>query len=178
MTSTNAPQMESIRSKTVAMFSKIFVTKPELANKLEMHCLNFAILQAYEKKIERYMENPAFRTIYRTKVLSMHFNLTNPKNPELVKRVLEGGLKISQLVNMTHQEMFKDVWMDVINKMNRKEFLRVKESQAEVPEGLLQCSKCRSKRVHWFLKQTRAADESSSVYASCSACGKRWKFNP
>lgn len=45
----------------------------------------------------------------------------------------------------------------------------------EVEEGVLQCSKCGSKRTISFTRQTRSSDESTSVFAQCVECKQKWR---
>ena len=45
----------------------------------------------------------------------------------------------------------------------------------ETDEGVLQCSKCKSKRTISQSKQTRKSDEAISVFAICIECGHSWK---
>jgi transcription elongation factor S-II len=180
--------LEPRRAKALTVYTRIFTEHAQgqvpsdaialLAKKLEQHVYRFTIETAKEKKVPRYWQNDDFVSIYRTKALSMSFNLNNPSNPQLCAKMLAGEIKPSQLVQMSHREMFPGVWAEVESKIQRKEYLRLKHSNQEVPEGLLQCSRCRSKRVIWYMSQCRSADESSSIFATCSECNKKWKFNP
>ena len=43
-----------------------------------------------------------------------------------------------------------------------------------VEEGVLECRKCSSRRVFSFTKQSRGADESTTVYARCVECNSKW----
>jgi DNA-directed RNA polymerase subunit M/transcription elongation factor TFIIS len=47
----------------------------------------------------------------------------------------------------------------------------------EVEEGVLECSRCHSKRTISFQRQTRSADEMSTTFAQCVDCGKRWRHS-
>lgn len=46
----------------------------------------------------------------------------------------------------------------------------------EIEEGVIEC-KCGSKRTISFQKQTRSADEGSTTFAQCVACGAKWRHN-
>ena len=46
----------------------------------------------------------------------------------------------------------------------------------EVSEGVLECSKCGSKQTISTSKQTRAGDESTTVFAMCVKCNATWKI--
>ena len=141
------------RTNALGMLSK-FLERP-MAEELEKRIFAFSIKEAERSGIERYWENEQFRFIYRTKFLSVHFNLTDEKNPDLVAKVKSGEIKPKKLVTMTHREMFPERWVEVDNEIARKEFL--KDKKEEIPEGILQCGKCKSKRVRWMMQQTRSA---------------------
>jgi DNA-directed RNA polymerase subunit M/transcription elongation factor TFIIS len=47
----------------------------------------------------------------------------------------------------------------------------------EVEEGVLECSRCHSKRTISFQRQTRSADEMATTFAQCVDCGKRWRHS-
>ena len=41
-------------------------------------------------------------------------------------------------------------------------------------EAIVRCRRCGSAEVSWTEKQTRSADEASTVFASCQTCRNRW----
>lgn len=47
-------------------------------------------------------------------------------------------------------------------------------TKLEVVDGIFVCSKCGSKKVMSFSKQTKSGDESLSVFAMCSICKNKW----
>jgi DNA-directed RNA polymerase subunit M/transcription elongation factor TFIIS len=51
------------------------------------------------------------------------------------------------------------------------------QSPLEVEEGVIECGKCKSKRVFSYQKQTRGCDESSTTFAQCAKCGKQWTYS-
>lgn len=44
-----------------------------------------------------------------------------------------------------------------------------------LPEAGTKCSRCHSTDIHFNFKQTRSADEPTTVFCSCAQCGKRWR---
>jgi len=63
-------------------------------------------------------------------------------------------------------------------KKLRKE--KIKEKQEHLlkfsdNKSLLQCGRCKEFKVTYYQRQTRSADEPMSVFATCHACGKKWK---
>jgi DNA-directed RNA polymerase subunit M/transcription elongation factor TFIIS len=65
-------------------------------------------------------------------------------------------------------DYFKDV-RDTLDE--QQNFI---ENPFEVDEGVLECSKCGSKKTFSFSKQTRGGDEGTTVFAQCTNCGKKW----
>ena len=46
----------------------------------------------------------------------------------------------------------------------------------ELEEGVIECSRCGSKKTFSFSKQTRRADESATVFVRCANCGKSFRM--
>ena len=47
---------------------------------------------------------------------------------------------------------------------------------SHVPDAGIACGKCRSTDISFDFLQTRSADEGTTVYCTCTKCGKRWKM--
>ena len=125
---------------------------------------------------QRLWDNPLLRYRYTTKILSMEFNLKNPKNPGLRERVLSGTVTPVQLVSMSPYAMFPEMWEPVFERVAHKQLRRQLTVDVDsAPDGLLQCRKCRSKKTSFVQMQTRSADEPMTVFAYCLACQCRWK---
>lgn len=58
-----------------------------------------------------------------------------------------------------------------------KEYDTYIQTPLELEEGVLQCKKCKSKKVFSFQIQTRSADEPMTTIARCSKCGVGWTEN-
>ena len=61
-----------------------------------------------------------------------------------------------------------------IIKQEEEDYL---ENPIEVVEGVLECFKCKSKKVFSFSKQVRSADEPMSTFATCISCGNKWVYS-
>ena len=44
----------------------------------------------------------------------------------------------------------------------------------EVEEGILECKKCKSKKVFSFSKQVRSSDEPTTIFNECVKCKSKW----
>lgn len=51
------------------------------------------------------------------------------------------------------------------------------ENPFQVEEGIVQCKKCKSKRVFSHSKMCKSADEPMSVIAICCNCNLKWKID-
>ena len=47
---------------------------------------------------------------------------------------------------------------------------------SHVPDAGIACGKCRSTDISFDFLQTRSADEGTTVYCTCTKCGKRWRM--
>lgn len=63
---------------------------------------------------------------------------------------------------------------DIMDVDEMREYM---QSPLEVEEGVIECKKCKSKRVFSYQKQTRGCDESSTTFAQCAKCGKQWTYS-
>jgi DNA-directed RNA polymerase subunit M/transcription elongation factor TFIIS len=148
------------------------VSVSDLVGDIERSLFNWVISTADAKEIPKYWQCKEFRMLYKEKMRSLLFNIKNPKNPRLLQSLLEGQTTPERLLEMTPQEMDPELWKPYYDKIEARDLLR---SGNLVPEGILQCHRCKSKRVVWYQMQTRSADEPMTVFANCSECGKRWK---
>lgn len=81
----------------------------------------------------------------------------------------------------------KDCMNDIVNRKiywnnpcfdNYKECIVMKQDIAsQIEEGVLECFKCKSKKIISFQKQIRSADEGITTFSQCSECGNKWKNN-
>lgn len=145
----------------------------DITKGLEKAIYNFAIRTAEQKGVPKFWENKEFVVIYKEKLRSILFNIKNPKNPELLAKIKSKELTPKQLLAMKPEEMHPNLWEPVYQRIKMKEMIK---SGADVPEGLIQCGKCGSRRVAWYQLQTRSADEPMTVFCQCAVCSKRWKM--
>ena len=58
----------------------------------------------------------------------------------------------------------------------QKEYDDFLTNPPQLEEGVIQCSRCGSKKTFSFSKQTRRADESATVFVRCANCGKSFRM--
>ena len=51
------------------------------------------------------------------------------------------------------------------------------DDQSHVPDAGIRCTRCSSSDIAFEFLQTRAADEGTTVYCTCTSCQKRWRMN-
>ena len=63
-------------------------------------------------------------------------------------------------------------WQNQIDEQDR--FI---ETPFLVEESIIECKKCKSKRVFYYQRQVRSSDEGFSLFCTCISCGSRWREN-
>lgn len=53
---------------------------------------------------------------------------------------------------------------------------RVSAMEEGSVDSTIKCKKCGHDQVEWYTKQTRSADEGSTVFCTCKKCKARWKM--
>ena len=128
-----------------------------------------------EKRVPKFWDNTDFVLLYKEKLCSILFNLPNPSNPELLAMVVSKGITPKQLLAMSPQEMHPKLHKPVMRRLEMEDMIKTGQ-YGEVAEGMIQCAKCKSKRVIWYMAQTRSADEPATVFCTCPECSKRWRM--
>lgn len=143
---------------------------------------------ALASEIESCMRDklgPGNDTKYKNKLRSLLFNLKDAKNTELVTRVLCGSITAEKLVSMDAKDMASSEtkkWREEVTELKKMELMdnlsyqRYAYKDRELPDGLFECPKCKSKKTQYSEKQTRSADEPTTKFCHCSNCDYRWKF--
>lgn len=60
------------------------------------------------------------------------------------------------------------------DETERSHILEGDESES-LPETDEECSECGNDRAHWWMEQTRAADEPETRFFRCTECGHTWR---
>ena len=49
------------------------------------------------------------------------------------------------------------------------------EGLSELPKTKIMCPRCENNEAHWWMQQTRAADEPPTIFYKCTKCGYSWR---
>jgi len=114
---------------------------------------------------------------YKLKLMTLLFNLKDPKNEELRASVLSGEITPSRLCRMSSQEMATShmkEWRKQTEESFTKASLLVNEEENCPISETFRCDKCGARKTHSY-QQTRPKDKAMTSYLTCSGCGYQWK---
>lgn len=93
---------------------------------------------------------------YKTKLMSLCFNLKNPKNPDLRASLMNGGLSVQRLCTMQYHEMASDELKETRKKYEQYHLEAAKLIQMnQTSTDMFKCSKCQSRTTTYYQLQTR-----------------------
>lgn len=168
--------MEPVRGRVVRKFEGALGGDGVKARHLEVLLFNWTVRTCHRDRVPRFWSNPRFRYRYTTRALSLCFNLRHPRNPELGDRVRAGQLPLKAFAAMTPREMFPRLYEELEERRRaERERWTSRGKPDAVPDGLLTCRACKSRKTTYALAQTRSADEPMTAFVTCLNCGKRWK---
>eukprot|EP00899_Mesostigma_viride_P015819 jgi/Mesvir1/24238/Mv10944-RA.1 len=116
---------------------------------------------------------------YKAKYRTIHFNLKDPKNPDLRHRVLSGNLHPSTLLRLTPEEMASEAKRAENSRIRMAALNESLRGSNELQGGTtdqFRCGKCKQRKCTYFQMQTRSADEPMTTFVTCVNCNNRWKF--
>jgi transcription elongation factor S-II len=166
---------EEIRGKAKAMLD-VVVNDSKTSAFLEKATWNHAVEFCKRKDQELNWENFAFRNAYTQKILSVRYNLG--LRPDLLEKMKAGEHSIKAFVFAKPHEIAPEKWTEAFESAAKRALRYADASSADpetMPDGILTCGKCKSKKTTYYEMQTRSADEPMTAFCKCHACGNRWK---
>lgn len=174
--------MESLRPYAREKLAEILGVQPTspMAINAETSAFNYVTRRARSKGIyrlaSRTKEASVFKEMYKNKILSLLFNLKNPKNPKLLQHILSKDIECRLLGFLTREQLFPELWEPIKEKLAKHDPSVLIDDDIGTG-GPVKCSRCRGKgRVHVSIVQTRSADEGSTLFCYCANCTGRWKI--
>ncbi|KAK2657971.1 hypothetical protein Ddye_011023 [Dipteronia dyeriana] len=113
----------------------------------------------------------------KLKYRSVMFNIKDPKNPDLRRRVLLGEVSPDRLLSMTPEEMASDARQLEITQIKEKALFDCERAGApKATTDQFKCGRCGQRKCTYYQMQTRSADEPMTTYVTCVNCNNHWKF--
>jgi len=106
-----------------------------------------------------------------------------PNNPQKVREFCAHyKLYSTALKHFTPEQLLNspDLWLvgtpeeKQVDTWLREIYPTFKTENDEITESILVCGKCKERKVDYYQKQTRGADEPMTVFCHCLNCGSRW----
>ena len=142
---------------------------------IEKSIYNKTIRDAKRLNIERQWDCKDFRHCYIRNSLKVIRNLTNVNNCDnLISKLKNCSLKPDDIVNKPHEELYPELWEDLLLKNAKKLAALGKQLNAQ-GTSMFRCGKCRQNNCTYFQMQTRSADEPMTTFVTCLNCDKRWR---
>jgi transcription elongation factor S-II len=138
---------------------------------LEKGIFNYALKEGTAKKIIKKWDNQSFVRLYLDRLRSVYINL---QNAELLDQLKNGEITPPVLAFMTHQEMNKEHWRELIEQKTKRDANKY-DTKIAASTDMFTCRKCKSKKCTYYELQTRSADEPATIFVTCLECGKNWK---
>ena len=148
------------------------INNEEISENLEKGIYNYTLKCCEEKNLIKKWSNNLFVLIYIQKVKSTLFNLNNK---EIFNNLVNKKFKAHEMIFMSHQELYPELWNDLIEEKKIKDENKF-SPKIEASTDDFTCFKCKSNKCTFYQLQTRSADEPMTTFVTCLNCGNRWKF--
>ncbi|XP_021291155.1 transcription elongation factor TFIIS [Herrania umbratica] len=111
------------------------------------------------------------------KYRSIMFNVKDPNNPDLRRKVLLGEVKPERLIAMTPEEMASEQRQRENKEIKEKALFDCERGGApKATTDQFKCGRCGQRKTTYYQMQTRSADEPMTTYVTCVNCNNHWKF--
>ncbi|KAK6943278.1 Transcription factor IIS, N-terminal [Dillenia turbinata] len=111
------------------------------------------------------------------KYRSIMFNVKDPNNPDLRRKVLLGQVKPERLCNMTAEEMASEQRKLQNNQIKEKALFDCERGgPPKATTDQFKCGRCGQRKCTYYQLQTRSADEPMTTFVTCVNCNNHWKF--
>jgi len=175
---TNSNNKHQVRNKLVCMLQEELELSEIEAKDLEIGIFNASIDYANSLKIPTSWSCDLFAETYLNIAISIYSNLDKNsyiKNGKLLDRLKNREFLPHKLPYMSCEEIFPEIWKDIIEKLERKIKGAYEIKQVSMTDQI-KCGKCKNNKVTYYELQTRSGDEAITQYFNCICCGHKWKY--
>jgi len=149
------------------------LTFPE---KIEKSIFNNTIHESRKKCVERSWESKDFKWLYKKNFNKIYANISYNKNSQFVLNKIKYGIwEPNKLISMKPQELYPDIWEEIIIK-NKNKMDKLSIENNVQGTSMFKCGKCKLRNCTYYQMQTRSADEPMTTFVTCLNCNNRWKF--
>ena len=113
---------------------------------LEKGIFNYALKEGTAKKIIKKWDNQSFVMLYLDRLRSIYINL---QNNELLEQIKSGEITPQVLAFMTHQEMNKEHWKELIEQKTKRDAHKY-DTKIAASTDMFTCRKCKSKKCTYY----------------------------
>lgn len=132
---------------------------------------------AVEIEVAVFKQNSGVTPGYKAKFRSLVFNLKDPKNSSLRRRILQGDLSGDVLVTLPSEELANEEKRTQNEEIKKKLLIDCERGKiAAATTDQFRCGKCKMSKCVYHQMQTRSADEPMTTFVTCTNCNNRWKF--
>jgi len=174
---TNLNNKHDVRNDLIILLQKDLNLSEVEAKDLEIGIFNSSIDYANSIKIPLSWTCDLFSDTYMNIAISIYSNLNKDsyiKNDKLLQRLKNKEFPPHKLPYMSCEEMFPDIWKDILEKLERKIKGAYEIKQVSMTDAI-KCGKCKNNKVTYYELQTRSGDEAITQYFNCICCGHKWK---
>ena len=159
---TNINNKHEVRNKLVELFKNDLELSEIEAKDLEIGIFNSSIDYANSLKIPLSWTCDLFTDTYMNISISIYSNL-NPnsyiKNEKLLQKLKNKEFPPHKLPYMSCEEMFPEIWKDILEKLERKIKGAYEIKQVSMTDAI-KCGKCKNNKVTYYELQTRSGSRS------------------
>ena len=142
-----------------------------ISKELERAAYRWALAYCKLRDVACVLNNPVFMKVYSWKVRSLASNA-----PNFVKWVTSGEMTAEEVPYIHRHAMCPELW-SVVGETNMRK-LRGSDTDPEAAmTDLFLCIKCRNRKCTYMERQTRSADEATTVFVKCLVCHHSWKMS-
>lgn len=147
------------------------------ATDLEIGIFNSTLDYAHSLKIQLCWTNSLFMDTYINNARSIYSNLKQDSyigNKNLYKKLKEGEYLPHEIAYIPKEEMFPEIWKDIIDKQKLK-FKAAYEIKQVSMTDVIKCGKCKNNKISYYELQIRSGDENMTQFFCCITCGNKWR---